>query len=127
MKKLRPVYCIVVIFVMGVLCGILGTHFYYNCRMDSIICAKGQSREERLVKRLDRSLGLDARQREQVRGIVLETKEEIRKVRRQFRPQMQEIIGKAQVKINAILTPEQQKKYEKIISERKERERKRDY
>lgn len=127
MKKLRPVYCILVIFFLGVLCGALGTHLYYSCRMDSIICARGQSREERLVNRLDRSLDLDARQREQVRAIVHETQEEVRKVRRQFRPQMEEIIGKAQVKINALLSPEQQKKYEKIIAERKERSHRRGF
>lgn len=125
MKSLRPVYCIVVVFTLGILCGILGTHLVYNFRMETIISGRGQNREERLVNRLDRKLGLDAGQKEQVRSIVHETQEGIRTVRSQFRPQMVAIIEKAEMKISAILTPEQREKYEQMIVERKEKFKKR--
>jgi len=125
MKNIRPIYCILLVFLLGTLCGALGTHLVYKCRMDSIIGERGQQREERLVNRLDRKLDLDARQREQVRAIVRETQQEVRQVRRQFRPQMDAAIGKAQVKISALLTPEQRKKYEQMIAERKEKSHRR--
>jgi len=127
MKNIRPIYCILVVFVLGILCGTLGTHLFYKCRMDSIISARGANREERLVERLDRKLDLDARQKEQVRAIVRETREEVRQVRRQFRPQMEAAIGKGQEKISALLTPEQRKKYGQMIAERKEKSRRRDF
>jgi Spy/CpxP family protein refolding chaperone len=127
MNKLRPIYCISLVFVLGVICGVLGSQLFYKCRSDSFMGARGQNREERLVSRLDRELDLDAGQREQVRAIVRETQAEVRQFRRQFRPQMTEIIGKGQARISAILTPEQRKEYEKMIAERKEKHRKRDY
>jgi Spy/CpxP family protein refolding chaperone len=127
MKNIRPIYCILVVFVLGTLCGVLGTHLFYKCRMDSIIGAKGANREERLVEMLDRKLDLDTRQKEQVRAIVRETQEEVRQVRRQFRPQMEAAIGKGQVKISALLTPEQRKKYEQMITERKARSHRRGF
>jgi Spy/CpxP family protein refolding chaperone len=95
--------------------------------MDSIMGARGANREERLLERLDRKLDLDARQKEQVRAILRETMAEVRQVRRQFRPQMEAAIGKGQVKISTLLTPEQRKKYEQMIAERKERSHRRDF
>lgn len=127
MKNIRPIYCILVVFVLGTLCGVLGTHLFYKCRMDSIIGARRANREEMLVEMFDRKLDLDARQKEQVRAIVHETQEEVRQVRRQFRPQMEAAIGKGQVKISALLTPEQRKKYEQMIAERKEKSHRRDF
>jgi len=127
MKNIRPIYCILVVFVLGTLCGVLGTHLFYNCRMDSIIGARGANREERLMEMLDRKLDLNATQEVQVRAIVRETQEEVRQVRRQFRPQMEAAIGKGQVKISALLTPEQQKKYELMIAERKKNWHRRDF
>lgn len=127
MKNVRPIYCILTVFVLGILCGVLGTHLFYNCRMDSILCARGQSREERLVNRLDRRLDLDAGQMEKVRGIVRETQEEIKVIRRQIRPQMDAAIDKSKMKISAILTPEQRKKYEQMIAERKEKSHRRGF
>jgi len=127
MKNIRPIYCILVVFVLGTLCGVLGTHLFYKCRMDSIIGARGANREERLVEMLDRKLDLDARQKEQVRAIVRETQQEVRQVRRQFRPQMEATLEKAQTKIGALLTPEQRKKYEQMIAERREKSHRKDY
>jgi len=77
------------------------------------------------VNRLDHKLGLDDRQEEQVRAIVHQTQEEIKAARSQIRPQTEAIIEKAQVKIRAILTPEQIKKYEQMIAAHKEKLRKR--
>jgi Spy/CpxP family protein refolding chaperone len=124
MKSVRPVYCIVIVFLLGALGGALSTHFYYKCRSDHGRGIHGQQREEYLVNRLDRELSFTPTQKEQVKLIVRETMEEIRQVRRQFRPQMEAIIEKSQQKVDVLLTPEQRKKFEKIIAERKERARK---
>ena len=125
MKNIRPVYCIVIVFLLGVLGGALATHLYYRCVMDFHMGYRGENREERLVNRLDRELGLSAAQKEQVKGIVHETQEEIKGIRSEFRPKMDAIIEKSQMKVDAILLPEQKKKFEKMIAERKERFRKR--
>jgi hypothetical protein len=126
MKDIRPFYCIIIAFLLGVLGGVFGTHLYDKSQTDSHWDRRGEKREERLVNRLDSELGFSAAQKEQVRGIVHETQEEIKGIRRQFRPQMDAVVEKSRTRINALLTPEQRQKYEEMMAEWKERGRKRD-
>jgi hypothetical protein len=126
MKKRWPIFGIVLVFLLGVLCGSLATHLLYNCQMGSIISGRGETREEVLVNRLERKLKLDERQVVQVRSIVHETHEGIMALRRQLRPQTEAAIEKAQARINTILTPEQKEKFAQMIAERKEKMRKRE-
>ena len=127
MNNSRPIFGVVLVFFLGILCGSLATHFLYNYRMDSIISGRGENKEEVLVNRLERKLKLDERQKEQVRSIVHETHEGIMALRRQLRPQTEAVIEKSQAKINAILTPEQREKFVQMIAEHKEKMRKREW
>jgi len=127
MKKSSPVFGVVLVFLLGILCGSLATHFLYRYRMDSIISGRGETREEILVNRLERNLKLDARQEEEARTIVHETHEAIKALRRQIRPQTEAVIEKAQARINSILTPEQQEIYAQMIAKRKENLQKRKF
>ncbi len=123
MKKRWPIFGIVLVFLLGILCGSLATHLLYNYRMDSIISGRGATREEVLVNRLERKLKLDDRQVSQVRSIVHETHEGIMALRRQLRPQTEAVIEKSQARINAILTPEQRGIFALMIAEHKEKMR----
>ncbi len=123
-KSRKAVLGVVLVFVLGVLCGVLATHLLYNYRIETIISGREQGREELIVRRLDRKLDLDDRQEEQVRAIVHETHGVVQALRDQVRPQTEAAIEKAQARIMTILTLEQQKKYERMIAERKERIRK---
>ena len=125
MKKCRPIIGVVLVFFLGILCGSLATYLLYNFRFESILSSRAQAREEAIVSRLDSKLDLNDRQEEQVRAIVHETQEEIQSVRSQIRPQTEAVIEKAQVKIRAILTSEQVKKYDQMIAAHKEKLRKR--
>lgn len=122
--KSRAILGVVLVFVLGIVCGILATHLMYNYRIDSILSGREQTKEEVIVNRLDRKLDLDDRQEEQIRTIIHETHEQIKTLRNQLRPRTEALIEKAQAKISIILTPEQRKKYEQMIAERKERMRK---
>ena len=126
MKKSRPIFGVVLVFFLGIMCGSLATHLLYKYRMESIISGKGETREEVLVTRLSRELKLDDRQEEQVRSIIHETHEAIKGLRSQIRPQTVAVIEKAQARINAILTPEQRVKYVQMIAKRKEKMRKKE-
>jgi len=127
MKKRWPIFGIVLVFLLGILCGSLATHLLYNCRMGSIISGRGETREEVLVNRLERKLKLDDRQVVQVRSIVHETHEGIMALRRQLRPQTEAAIEKAQARINTILTPEQKEKFAQMIAKHKEKMQKREW
>ncbi len=124
MKNIKAVVGVLLIFILGVTCGTLVTHMIYKARIETIISGGPEMREEHLVKRLSRKLGLDSQQREQIKAILDETQSEMRLVRKQLQPQIEDILEKGQVKIRQILRPEQQEKYEKIITERKERRKK---
>jgi len=126
MKSSRAILGVVLVFLLGILCGILATHLMYKYRIDSILSGRAQTREEIIVNKLDRKLGLDKRQEEQIRTIVHDTHEEIKALRSHLRPQTEALIEKAQAKISIILTPEQRRKYEQMIAERKERVRKKE-
>ena len=123
MNSRWPMTIILLAFLLGTLCGSLATHLLYCHRFDWIMGGRGEGREEVLVNRLDSMLKLDDRQREQVKVIVHETHQEIMAMRQQIRPQMEALVEKAHVKINAILTPEQRVKFEKMVAERKEKRR----
>ena len=125
MKRSKPIIGVVLVFILGILCGSLATHLFYKCRFESVFSHGTHSREESIVKRFDRKLNLDDRQEEQVRAIVHEAREEIKVVRSRIRPETEAIIEKAQAKIRAILTPEQGKLFERMIVEFKEKRRNR--
>ena len=63
MKRSRPIFGVVLVFILGILCGSLATHLLYKCRFESILSDSALSREEGIVRRLDRKLALDDRQR----------------------------------------------------------------
>jgi uncharacterized protein YneF (UPF0154 family) len=121
MKKWKAIVSIIIVFVLGVLAGALLTHKIYQHRVEGIMKGEPRTTREFIVQRLDRELHLDASQLEQVRAIVKETHTEMKKVRTQFRPQIEEILARSQEKIRALLRPDQREKYEKIIAERKKK------
>ena len=112
---------IILVFLLGALAGGLVTHKIYQHRVEGIMKGEPKTMREFIVRRLDWELHLDANQLEQLRAIVEETHAEMKKVRRQSRPQIQEILSRSQEKVRALLRPDQREKYEKIIAERKKK------
>jgi len=125
MKSKKAIFGVILVFILGILCGILATHLVYKCRFESILSGRAQNREEFIVKKLHRKLNLDSHQEEQIRAIIHGTHEEMKALRNTLRPQTETIIERSQAKISMILTPEQRKKYDQLIAERKERSRER--
>jgi hypothetical protein len=119
MKKWKAIISIIVVFLLGSLAGALVTYEIYQHRIESFI--RGESKRELIVRRLNHQLNLDTTQLEQLRVIVKDTYDGIKNVRKQIRPQIEEILARSQDKVRAILRPDQLEKYEKIIAERKKR------
>ena len=121
MKKWKAIVSIIIVFLLGALAGALVTHKIYQHRVEGIMKGEPKTMREFIVRRLERELHLDTNQLEQLRAIVEETHAEMRRVRRQFRPQIEEILARSQEKIRVLLRPDQFEKYEKIITERKKK------
>ena len=121
MKKWKAIVSIIIVFVLGALTGALLTHKIYQHKVEGIIKGEPRTMREFIVRRLDRELHLDANQLEQLRALVEETHAKMKKVRKQFRPQMEEILSYSQEKVRGLLRPDQREEYEKIIAERKKK------
>ena len=122
MKKWKTIVSVVLVFLLGSLAGALVTHEIYQHRIESFI--RGEPKRELIVRRLNHQLNLDTAQLAQLRGIVEETYTGIKDVRKQIRPQIEEILESSQNRVRAILRPDQLEKYEKILAERKKRREK---
>jgi Spy/CpxP family protein refolding chaperone len=121
MKPLKPVVGIILVFLLGAVSGSLVTYLVSQARMETFIKGGPAVREEHLVKRLTTELDLDTQQHAQVEAIIHETHESVRQIRRTSRPQIDVLIQGSQMRISALLRPEQQIKFKKVIEEHKAR------
>ena len=121
MKRWKAVVSVILIFLLGGMGGALIMHKIDHQKIESIMKGESGTTREFIVSRLNRELSLDATQLEQLRIIVRETHAEIHSVRKQYRPQINEILKRSQDKVRAILRPEQLERFNKIVADRKKR------
>jgi Spy/CpxP family protein refolding chaperone len=77
-----------------------------------------QRRDDHFFESLQRNLNLDARQSEQIRAVIDETREGYRQLRTEVRPRYDSLRRDGRTKIRALLTPEQQQKFDQMTAER---------
>ena len=75
---------------------------------------------------LRRDLNLNDQQAAQVRAILEETRNEFRQLRAEARPRYDALKQKARERIRAVLTPEQQQRFDAKVAERDARRRDKD-
>ena len=121
MKGWKAVISIILIFLLGGIAGALLMHKTDQHKIESIMHGESGTTREFIVTRLNRELSLDAAQLEQLQTIVRETHAEIRNVRKEYRPQIDEVIKRSQDKVRAILRPEQLETFNKLAAERQKR------
>jgi Spy/CpxP family protein refolding chaperone len=76
-----------------------------------------RDKKERLFEHMRRDLNLTDQQAEQVRVILDETRNEYRALREKYRPQYDAARQSARARIRALLTPEQQQKFDAKTAE----------
>jgi hypothetical protein len=123
MRKWKAIVSVVLIFLLGGMAGALVMHGIDQQKIVSIMKGESGMTREFIVTRLNRELNLDATQLEQLRIIVRGTHAEMRSIRNQYRPQIDEILKRSQDKVRTILRPDQLETFNKIVAERKKRHR----
>jgi|SRR5579862_831754 len=119
MKNWKAILGVIAIFILGGLAGSITTIGLVRHRL---VSGHGpQMMADLIVRRLSWELRLDRDQRAQLRTIVTEGQEELRAIRKQIQPQVEEQLTRAEGKVRAILRPDQQEKFDKLIAERKAR------
>jgi len=112
--RLKMWSILVGVFVLGAVTGSALTGLYRSR-------ASGPEARERAMherfENMRRELNLTDDQTRQVRAIIDETRNEYRSLRAELRPRFEEPRQKARAKIRAILTPDQQKKFDAMVAQ----------
>jgi hypothetical protein len=119
MKNWKTILGVVAVFVLGMLAGGLVTAKIFQHRIHQVLTGDQSVVANVIVRRLCWRLRLDATQREQLRAIVSEAQQELKTVRKQVQPQVEEILDRAVAKERATLRPEQVEKFDRLVAERK--------
>ncbi len=104
-------------FLLGMAAGMLGFGLYQS-RMGWWHPRRDSARFQRFVlRRLTRELDLRPEQQQQVETILRETGQEFARLREEMGPRVADIRMRSRQKIRAILSPNQQAKFEALVRE----------
>jgi Spy/CpxP family protein refolding chaperone len=117
MKNWKAVVGAIAVFVLGGLAGSLVTVGVIRHQLGH--GHGGQMMANFIVRRLSWKLHLDSTQREQLRAIVHDGQQDMKALRQQMQPQVEEIFARSEAKVRVILRPDQQEKLDKLVAERK--------
>jgi Spy/CpxP family protein refolding chaperone len=116
--RLKIWLVVVGVFVLGAATGILVDGVYRlrasgNARLEM----HGGHQEEEAVEHMKSDLNLSNQQVTEVRAILDQTRNEFRSLRAEVRPRYDAVRQNARTKIRALLTPEQQQKFDAKVAE----------
>lgn len=117
MKNFKAIAGILVVFLLGAAGGALVTYMVQKAHFEQSVIGTHKIREEVVVERLTKMLGLDSRQQEQVKAITHETHEGIGALKKQIRPQIEVLLTRGQGRIEAVLRPDQREKFLKLVAD----------
>src|SRR5215475_840663 len=116
MKTLKVWLVLLLVFLAGFAGGVVATRIVVRKIVQTAIRHPELVRH-RIELSLDRRLRLDPQQREQVGQILAETQDRLKALRKEFQPQFADIMQETRGKISAVLTPEQQQKFDAYLAE----------
>lgn len=109
--RVTAIVVVIVAFIAGLLVGVAGDHVYliHNRQLNSRRAMGNMAKH--LLDRLDRDLSLTPQQHEQVRRIIDAHHQKIESIAAATRPQIGQELSQASREIEAVLTPEQRRKF----------------
>jgi Spy/CpxP family protein refolding chaperone len=110
-----------IIFLAGALFGFV-VHSYYSQRT-ARAAANPQEFRVRYITRLQKDLALSPEQLAQITAILDDTSQHFREIRERMEPEFEALRVAQRQRIMAVLTPEQQPKYQKILEEHRKKQR----
>lgn len=106
------------VFVLGCVTGASLDSVYRLRARSNERSERGRHDKKEMFERMKRDLNLSESQATEIRAILDQTRTEYRALRTEARPRYDAIRQSAQTKIRALLTPEQQQKFDAKIAER---------
>jgi hypothetical protein len=117
MKTFKLWLLLGLIFVSGVVSGVVATRVAVRHLVREVILHPEQVQLV-MERNLTRRLQLDREQQTQLHQILTDTHGQMRDLRREYQPRLFEIVTNADGQIVAILTPEQQARYERLKADK---------
>ena len=114
--RLKIWLVLVAVFVLGSVTGAALTGLYRSRASGDRPEAHERAMHERFEK-MRRELNLTDQQTTAVRAILDETRNEYRALKTELRPRFEEPRQKARARIRALLTPEQQQKFDAMVAQ----------
>jgi len=108
----KAILGVIAIFIFGWLAGVLSTSVFISHRVLALYRGGPAAVEQLLERRLTRGVGLDATQRQQIHGYVMENVNQRLQLQKQIQPQIQALNRQTLKEINAVLRPEQAEKFQ---------------
>ncbi len=120
MKRVGAVAAVLALFLLGVAAGMLATHLFYARQLrhpggPPFVASRFFG--EFLFRRLD----LEPEQRREIEEILQRTGREAARLRRELRPQVQQLMEEATQEIERVLTPEQREAFARMRKRQRRR------
>ena len=123
--RLKIWLVVVGVFALGCLSGV-ALDGAYRLRAAAIPREGGRHEKKDIFERMRNDLNLTDEQARQVKAVLDETRDEYRTLSAECRPRYDAIRQKGRERIRALLTPEQQQRFDAKVAEHDARERERD-
>jgi Spy/CpxP family protein refolding chaperone len=114
--RLKILLAVVAVFALGCVTG-ASLDSAYRLQASGRGASAQQAKED-FFEAMQRNLNLNNQQATEIRSIVDETRGEYRQLRAEVRPRYDALRQKARVRIRALLTPEQQQKFDTMTAQR---------
>ena len=115
--RLKILLVVLGIFALGCVTG-ASLDSAYRLQASNDRASAGQPAKEDFFEAMQRNLNLNNRQATEIRTIVDETRSDYRQLRAEVRPRYDSLRQKARVRIRALLTPDQQQKFDAMVAQR---------
>ncbi|HKY30317.1 MAG TPA: hypothetical protein VJM12_20465 [Pyrinomonadaceae bacterium] len=107
---------LVVIFVLGAVTGV-GLGGVYRSKTDASFRGAHVRHREAMFEKMRSDLNLTEEQSKEMRKVLDETGNDFRALRNELRPRYEELRLKTRGRMRALLTPEQQGKFDSLMAE----------
>ena len=104
------------VFLLGAVFGGVGVH-YWEVRANGGHTVSGYPKHAEIMKQLTAQVGLSDEQEKQVAAVVDDIRAKMHELSQQQKPQADAIRAEGRQRIRALLTAEQQPKYEKFLQQ----------
>jgi hypothetical protein len=103
---------VILVFILGWVGGALITLLIMHHRMTVLVRSDPEQMAILLERQTTRNLGLDENQKKQIHALLVENLRERTQLQRQIQPQVRSVNGQTLQQIDAVLTADQQQKFQ---------------